>query len=160
MNIRDIMTTPVATCTPGTSLAVAARRMREADYGALPVVDAATHPVGMITDRDICLAIAGSQRSALNMTVHEAMTEHAVSAGPDMPVADALALMKAAHVRRLPVCHFDGRLIGLVSIDDIVTRGLETGGLAPGEVVDALRAICVRVPAPVSLTPDNGFMPG
>ena len=160
MNVRDIMTTPVATCTPGTSLAVAARRMRDADYGTLPVIDAGNHVIGIITDRDICLAMGGSQRSALHMTVHEAMTEHAVSAGPDMPAQDALALMKAARVRRLPVCSSDGALLGLVSIDDIVTRGLESGGLTPVEVVHALRTIYVRVPAAVEATPGNGFMPG
>ena len=71
MKVRDIMTAPALTCTPGTSVAVAARRMREADYGTLPVVDGDGRLAGIVTDRDICLALAGTTRNALNLAVRE-----------------------------------------------------------------------------------------
>ena len=77
MKVRDIMTEPPLTCTPETS--VAARLMREADYGTLPVLDSEGRLVGVVTDRDICLAMAGTNRNALNVAVREAMTRKVIS---------------------------------------------------------------------------------
>lgn len=79
MKVRDIMTEPVLTCTPQTSLAVAARLMREADYGTLPVVDSRGRLVGIITDRDMCLALANTNRNAINIAVREAMPCRSIS---------------------------------------------------------------------------------
>lgn len=101
MKVHDIMTEPPLTCGPETSLAVAARLMREADYGTLPVVDSRGRLVGIITDRDICLAVAGSNRNAINIAVREAMTQKVISALLDDDVHSALATMKGARVRRL-----------------------------------------------------------
>ena len=69
MKVCEIMTEPLLTCTPDTSLAVAARQMGEANYGTLPVVDVHGRLVGIITDRDICLALARTNRNALNVAV-------------------------------------------------------------------------------------------
>lgn len=161
MKVRDIMTEPVLSCTPETSLAVAARLMREADYGTLPVVDARGRLIGIITDRDICLAMAGSNRNAVNIAVHEVMTQKVFSALLDEDVHSALATMKSARVRRLPVRDDAGRLKGMLSIEDVVVRGLEGDGIRTNEIVVALRAMYVRVPVAVEpAMPDNGFMPG
>ena len=160
MKVREIMTEPVLTCTAGTSLAIAARLMRDADYGTLPVVDSRRRLVGIITDRDICLSIAASQRSATNISVHETMTTQVLTAAPDDDVRVALSTMQSARVRRLPVCDGDGHLEGILSIEDIVMRGLEDGAITSGEIIAALRAMCVRVPVAVEPGPNNGFMPG
>jgi CBS domain-containing protein len=159
MKVREIMTEPPLTCTPETSLAVAARRMREADYGTLPVVDSQGQLAGIITDRDICLALAGTNRNALHVAVHEVMTRKIFSALLEDDVRSALATMKGARVRRLPVRDEFGRLKGILSIEDIVVRGLEGDGIPASEIVDALRAMYARVPVTVESGP-NEFTPG
>lgn len=161
MKVREAMTAPALTCTPTTSLAVAARLMQEADYGTLPVVDSGGRLVGIITDRDICLAVAGSNRNAINITVHEAMTHKVFSARLDDDVHSALATMKTSRVRRLPVCDDSGHLEGIVSIEDLVLRGLEGNGINPVELVAALRVMYVRAPVAASSAPMEGeFTPG
>jgi CBS domain-containing protein len=72
------MTEPPLTCTPETS--VAARLMREADDGTLPVVDSKGQLVGIVADRDICLALASANRNPLHIAVHEVMTRKVFSA--------------------------------------------------------------------------------
>lgn len=160
MKVRDIMTEPAVTCTPQTSLAVAARLMRDADYGTLAVVNAHGSLAGIITDRDICVTLAGTNRNAVNASVHEAMTQRVFTAGPDDDVHGALATMRTHRVRRLPVCAADRRPIGMLSIEDVVVRGIETGGIGMPELVAALSSMYIRVPAVRSVTPDNGFTPG
>lgn len=161
MKVREVMTEPVVTCTPQTSLAVAARLMRETDYGTLPVIDAAGQLVGIITDRDVCLALAGTRRNAVNIAVREAMTPQVVSAMVDDEIRRALATMKDRRVRRLPVRDASGNLKGMLSIEDLVVRGLTGNGLDADEIVDALRAMYVRVPVSADLTPGpSEFTPG
>jgi CBS domain-containing protein len=149
MKVREVMTEPLLTCTPETSLAVAARQMGEANYGTLPVVDVHGRLVGIITDRDICLAVARTNRNALNVAVHEVMTQNVFSALVDEDVHAALTMMKDARVRRLPVHDASGRLKGMLSIEDLVVRGLERDGVDTQEIVAALRAMYTRLPAPL-----------
>ena len=161
MKVREIMTAPALTCGPGTSVGVAARLMQEADYGTLPVVDPRERLVGIVTGRDICLAVARTNRNALNIAVREAMTPKVLSARLDDDVHSALATMKGARVRRLPVCDDAGRLKGIVSIEDVVVRGLEDGGIKTDEIVSALRAMYVRTPVAVnSAAIESAFTPG
>lgn len=72
----------------------------------------------------------------------------------------ALGEMRNARVRRLPVRDAQGRLTGMLLIEDVVVRGLEGDGVNPGELIAALRAMYVRTPAAVSAVPVNGFPPG
>jgi CBS domain-containing protein len=161
MKVREIMTEPLLTCGPATSLAVAARLMGEANYGTLPVVDAHGRLVGIITDRDICLAVARTNRNALNVAVHEVMTQKVWSALVDDDVHAALATMKDARVRRVPVRDESGRLKGMLSIEDLVVRGLERGGINTDEIVQALRAMYTRVPAVIeAAASDVDLTPG
>ena len=161
MKVREIMTEPPVTYTPETSLAVAARLMRETDYGTLPVVDARGALAGIITDRDVCLVLARSSRNALNVLVREVMTRKVHSAVVDDDVHGALATMKSARVRRLPVRDGSGHLKGMLSIEDVVVRGLQNDGVTSAEIVDALRTMYVRLPVAVeSSAMNNGFTPG
>jgi predicted transcriptional regulator len=121
--------------------------MGEADYGTLPVVNADGRLVGIITDRDICLAVALTNRNAISIAVHEVMTPKVVSALEDDDVRSALTVMKRSRVRRLPVRDVAGRLRGMLSIEDIVVRGLQGNGVSTADVVDALHAMYVRAPA-------------
>jgi CBS domain-containing protein len=155
------MTEPPLTCTPETTLAVAARFMRDADYGMLPVIDPHGQLAGIITDRDICLALAGTNRNALHGGVHEVMTRKVLSALVDEDVRSALATMTSARVRRLPVRDGSGLLKGMLSIEDIVVRGLEGNGIPANEMVAALRAMYARVPVKAASSPAiNDLTPG
>jgi CBS domain-containing protein len=161
MKVREVMTAPALTCAPEATLAAAAGLMREADYGTLPLVDAQGRLTGIVTDRDICLAMAGSHRNAINIAVHEVMTEKVISALVEDDVRHALATMKSGRVRRLPVCDATGQLKGIVSIEDVIVRGLTAGGITTNDIVDALHAMYVRVPATLrSDQAENDFTPG
>jgi CBS domain-containing protein len=161
MKVREIMTAPAVTCTEMTSLNVAAHLMEEADYGTLPVVDTHGQLVGIITDRDICLALSHTNRNAMNTAVHEVMTTKVVSALLDDDLRSALTTMTRARVRRLPVRDAAGRLHGILSVEDVIVRGLETGGIDANAIIAALRTMYVRVPAAAeSNEVEHGFMPG
>jgi CBS domain-containing protein len=160
MKVREIMTDRPLTCRSETSLAVAARLMREGDCGILPVVDARGTLAGVITDRDICLALARTNRNAINVAVREVMSRKVRSARTDEDVYGALATMKSARVRRLPVCDENGLLAGMLSVEDVVVRGLQ-GGIDADRIVDALRTMYVRAPVPVQLAPGaSDYTPG
>ena len=151
MKVREIMSEPVVTCTLDTTLSAAARLMRDADYGTLPVIDAQGRVAGIITDRDVCLAIAGSARNASHIAVHEVMTRKIVTVQATDTIHTALATMKGARVRRLPVLDTFGRLEGLLSIEDVIVRGLETGGIGTDEIVMALRTMYERRPLAIEV---------
>jgi CBS domain-containing protein len=146
MTVHDVMSEPVVTCTTDMTLSAAARLMREADYGTLPVVDPKGRVVGIVTDRDVCLAFAGSARNPSHIGVHEIMTRKLVTVQPTDTIHTALATMKKARVRRLPVLDSFGRLKGLLSIEDVIVRGLETGGVGTDEIIMALRTMYERRP--------------
>jgi CBS domain-containing protein len=137
------------------TLSAAARVMRDADYGTLPVVDGQRHLIGILTDRDVCLAIAASARNAAHIAVHEVMTPKPVTVRVTDTIHTALSTMKHARVRRLPVLDGGGELKGLLSIEDVVVRGLESGGAGTDEIVLALRSMYERRPvaAAVDLEP-------
>jgi hypothetical protein len=89
------------------------------------------------------------------------MTRKVFSALLDDDVLSALATMKGARVRRLPVRDEFGRLKGMLSIEDIVVRGLEGNGIPTDEIIAALRAMYTRVPVRMESSPtSNEFTPG
>lgn len=119
MKIRQIMSHDVRTCGPDDTLEHAARAMWEADLGCLPVVDEEASPVGMITDRDVCMA-AFTQGVALRESrVSSAMSPSVITCSPDSSIAEVEALMRDAQIRRVPVVDVTGCLVGLVTLADI-----------------------------------------
>lgn len=146
MKIKEIMTSPVQTCEPGTNLAAAASMMWDSDCGALPVVDRDGKVVGMITDRDICMAVVTKRRLASDITVWETITGKVYSCAADDDAKDALLLMKRERVRRLPVIAQNGVLQGIVAMNDFVLRAEEPKGarapeLSYHDVMGALKEI-------------------
>jgi CBS domain-containing protein len=149
MKVRELMTTPPQTCLLDTSLAIVSRRMKETGCGTLIVLDHGGKPAGMLTDRDLALAIGESKRNASHIAAHEAMTEHVYTCSPDESLHTALERMSEARVRRLPVVTSDGDLQGILSIDDVVLWGVKSGGATRKELARALAAICAaRDPFP------------
>jgi CBS domain-containing protein len=143
MQIHEIMTASPVTCTPETSLGVAAGRMAGSKCGMLPVVDTRGRLVGIITDRDICLAMSRTNRNALSISVREVMTRKVSSVQLGDDVRRALALMRTARVRRVPVLDAAGHLEGVLSIDDIIGCG-SNGDIRADEIVETLRDVYVR----------------
>ena len=143
MKIQSIMTKDVATCGPGTDLAAVATLMWQRDCGIVPVVGAGA-VVGVITDRDICIAAATRGLAPSHIVAGDAMSQpiHACMAGDD--VSEALAVMKQFRVRRLPVIDESGRLKGVVSMNDLVPATGRTKGPAAKDVLATLSAICAH----------------
>ena len=118
MKIREIMSAQPKTASPGTSLAAAAHLLWDADCGILPVVEG-RKLVGVVTDRDMYIALATRNKPASQITVGDVTSGAVWACGPDDEVQVALDTMKTRRVRRLPVVEA-GALIGVISMNDIV----------------------------------------
>lgn len=116
--VSTIMSSDPKTCSPSDSLTRAAQIMWDGDCGAVPVVNSDGALVGIITDRDICMAsyTRGQLPSALDVGSTMAKTVYRVA--PSDSIAGVAALMGRYQVRRLPVVD-EGRLVGIVSLADL-----------------------------------------
>jgi CBS domain-containing protein len=146
MKVTEVMTRNVQSCTPETNLAAAAVQMWDGDYGTLPVVDNDGKVIGMITDRDICIAAATKHQDIANIKVGEVPTGQVQSCTPETSIRDALKTFEQARVRRLPVVDEHGKLEGILSIHDIVLRAAEergerSSGVSYADVVNTFKAI-------------------
>ena len=126
-------------CRPETNLAEAVKLMWEGDCGALPVVKSHGKVCGMITDRDICVAVATRGETADRIAVRDVTVGKAYTCAPDDDATVALRTMKSQRVRRLPVVDAEGRLKGIVSVSDMVIRA---GAALSTEVVNTMASIC------------------
>lgn len=118
VRVKDLMTRDVETCRPSESLASAAMRMWYGDLGILPVVDG-DRVVGVITDRDIAMALAHRGPESVTLTTGELASGEIFHCAPEDHVLTALVTMERERVRRLVV--LDGeRLVGMLSLNDIV----------------------------------------
>jgi CBS domain-containing protein len=121
MQVCDAMTAQALCCTPETTLGAAATLMAAGRCGTLPVVHEGK-TVGMITDRDICLALAAAQCSPSELPVADVMSEALYVCREEDEIEEALETMMSHQVRRLPVLDRQGALVGLLSIDDILAK--------------------------------------
>lgn len=148
MKVKDLMTTDVRTCTPDTTVAQAAQLMWEGDCGILPVVDDG-ELIGVVTDRDMYIALATQNARASHLRVGAVATKTLATCAPEDDVHAALATMKQARVRRLPVVGFGNTVLGILSMNDILLAAGRSKDVASEEVVATLQAICGRHhPAP------------
>ena len=134
MKVQDVMTRNVATCDTVATLAEAAGLMWEHDCGVIPIVDDQRRVVGVITDRDICMALALNNRLASQISVSEVSSGRVCTGSPQSDVRDLLATMKREQILRVPVIEQDGTLVGIVSLSDIVQRSDEIHGQRRPEV--------------------------
>jgi CBS domain-containing protein len=146
MKVREIMTADVHFCHSTNNLAEAAAHLWDNDCGILPVKDESGKLVGMISDRDICIATVTKNRLASEITVGEVSSNHEVHAcAPNDDVQEALKLMQNHQVRRVPVVDNNGELCGILSINDVILAA-EAGGWGQGvsfqDAMATLKAIC------------------
>jgi CBS domain-containing protein len=115
--------------------------MWDFDVGALPVVDDAGRLVGIITDRDICLAGVTHGRASSERVVSVVMAREVLSCAPDEPMGVLVDKMRRHQVRRLPIMD-GGRLVGIVSLIDLALAAARGDvGLSFEEVCRTLAAI-------------------
>ena len=136
------MTKDVSFCSPGTNAAAATEIMWTRNCGALPIVEDSRVVVGMVTDRDLLIALGTRNRNASDLQVGEVMSKDLSLCAPNDDVRDALKIMAERQLHRLPVVDKDGVLKGILSLDDIALRA-DTDGLSK-DLLKAMKAICDR----------------
>jgi CBS domain-containing protein len=143
MRVRDIMTRDPKTCGPEMTLQDAAFLMGEAGCGILPVLEQG-RTIGVITDRDICLELAERDLPASRIPVASAMSWRVFFCNQNDRVSGALETMTIKQIRRLPVEDDEGKLCGILSIDDVIlhTGGATLSHVSEGETLQALQGIC------------------
>jgi CBS domain-containing protein len=132
VQLSEIMTEGVVTAEPDASAISVARLMRDHRVGSVVIVDSAGSPVAMVTDRDLALRVFAEEQDPGSPVAGHA-SRPLVCGEPAMELDEAAALMVQHRVRRLPVVE-DGRLVGIVTLDDIAVR---TGDLEVAQKMTA-----------------------
>jgi len=142
MRVREIMTSPVVSCSETAHLNDVARAMWECDCGSVPVVDADGRLRGIITDRDICMAAYTQGTRLQDIPVATAMAAHVLVCHVDDSLETAEQLMREGQVRRIPVIDNDGRAAGIVSLNDVTRAAADQRrSNVDREVVETLAAV-------------------
>lgn len=131
--VRDAMTSNPRTADPSQSLADAAQIMKTEDVGSVPVV-ADGRLVGMLTDRDIAIRAVAEGVDAQSINIGDVASREPVTVEPEQDLDEALRLMAAHQVRRLPVVE-NGRLVGILAQADVAMEAKEKKA---GEVLEEI----------------------
>lgn len=119
MRVKNLMTTPVVSCTENDSLSRAAQKMWETDCGCLPVVDREQRLVGVITDRDICMAALMRGQALESVDVASVMARDVFSCSSRSSVSDVERLLREKQIRRVPVVDDVGTVVGVITLGDL-----------------------------------------
>lgn len=144
MQAEQLMSRPVHTCRIHDDLGTTAQIMWERDVGAVPVLADDDTVVGMITDRDVCMAAYTQGRPLSEIPVASAMAKRVFSCGPTASVEALEQLMRDQRIHRVPVLDAHGHAIGIVSLGD-VARAAAASRATNGsqrQVVETLATIC------------------
>jgi CBS-domain-containing membrane protein len=147
MLLKNVMIKDVKTCRVWDTLNTPAQLMWDHACGCIPVLDENSRVVGIITDRDICMAAYTQGRTLRDMQVRSAMSKQVESCRPLDTLAMAEEVMKSNKIRRLPVVDVEGRLVGIVSLDDIAREAVRqreamVRDISEAEVGRTLAGIC------------------
>ena len=141
MQVAEIMTKDVCSCGPGTNAATAAELMWNRNFGSLPIVEDGGRVVGMVTDRDLFLALGTSNRRPSELPLGEIMNKDLALCNPGSDVRNALRTMAQRQLRRLPVVDEAGNLMGMLSLADVALRADDA---LSADTVNVIRAVCDR----------------
>jgi CBS domain-containing protein len=147
MVIADLMSKNVATCRADDRLDTPARLMWDLDVGCVVVIDDQLHVVGILTDRDVCMATYTQGKAPQHILVREAMAREVYSCLPDDNITEVEDIMRKHRVRRIPVVDLNGQLAGLISLNDLARESARQQtrvqkDLTPIDVSATLAAIC------------------
>ncbi|HEV8247141.1 MAG TPA: CBS domain-containing protein [Polyangiaceae bacterium] len=148
-SVGDLMTRDVAHVRSNEPLSAAAKLMWDCDCGAVPVLEQTSdRVVGMITDRDICMSTWSRDAAPSAIPISSAMSNQLHYCSPSDDVTAAEALMRSQQIRRLPVLDSSGKLVGIISLADVVRRTpaagvrARVGDITADEVASTLANIC------------------
>jgi CBS domain-containing protein len=152
MEIKQVMTAQVRACRIDDTLNSAAQLMWENDCGCVPVIESDGNGavVGMVTDRDICMASYTQGKPLFEIPIASVMARSVISCHPDDDLSRVELLMRANRVRRIPVVDERGRLKGIASLNDLAREAEreQTMRSAPqitlSEVAETLASVCER----------------
>ncbi|HEY5761102.1 MAG TPA: CBS domain-containing protein [Steroidobacter sp.] len=122
MKLKELCVLDVVCCHRGTTIAQAARLMRQHHTGDLVVIDesdGSREPIGMITDRDIVMEVTAKSHDPERTQVSQVMTSPLVVASGSESVATAIQRMREHGVRRLPIVDDNGAVFGIITLDDL-----------------------------------------
>ncbi|HYQ81787.1 MAG TPA: CBS domain-containing protein [Anaeromyxobacteraceae bacterium] len=131
MQVHEIMTAEAVCSRESDAVMEIARRMRELNIGFVPICDERGRPVGAVTDRDIAIRVAAEDKKASRTHARDIMSHEAVTCRASDDVEHAEAIMAQHHKSRVMVVDDEGRLVGVLSLADLLTaaadlRALET----------------------------------
>lgn len=120
MTVYECCRPSVVTAPPGASVMDVARQMSESNVGCVVITDDECRPVGVVTDRDLVIRVMARELDPGSTPVGEIMTREPVVADQDTGLFEAMQCARESRVRRLPVVDDDDRLVGIITMDDIV----------------------------------------
>src|SRR5437868_9441264 len=120
MRVKELCRPRPVTCASDLNLAQAVALMWESNAGALIVVDVHDRPMAIVTDRDVAIALGTRDLPASAMKVKEVMTRRLYTCLAEDDILNAIRIMVRNGVRRLPVINAEARVVGLLSVDDLV----------------------------------------
>ncbi|MFS0777584.1 CBS domain-containing protein [Neobacillus sp. 3P2-tot-E-2] len=123
MNVAEVMTTNVDSCSPESTCKEVAMKMKELDVGAVPICDN-EKLVGIVTDRDIVIKGFVNDLSS-DSTISVLVTDNVVKGSKEMSVEEAVRLRSQHQIRRLPIVE-DDKLVGIVSLGDLAVNNQST----------------------------------
>jgi CBS domain-containing protein len=119
MKLGEQFKKEVVTLPPHASIREAAHAMRDRSVGAVVVVGAKGKPVGIVTDRDVALALAADDRDP-STPLKDIAPGELTTIGENEGIFNATQYMLCYKVRRLPIVDSDGKLVGIVTMDDLL----------------------------------------
>lgn len=142
MKISELMTRTVQVCRATDMLDRAAQLMWDHDIGTLAVVDEHDKVIGMITDRDACMAAYIRGGALRDIPVEVAMSKHVVTCSPDDSDTVVAEIMAKHKIRRVPVVDDGHRPIGMLSLNDLARTMAHGRNVPATAVAGTLAAIC------------------
>jgi CBS-domain-containing membrane protein len=152
MNVEQLMSRDTRSCSPDDTLDRAARNMWDRDCGVVPITDASGRVVGMITDRDICMAAYTQNKLLTEIPIKSIAMKPVVTLHPYDSAQTAETLMQRHQLRRLAVLDDHGRLVGVLSLGDLARgAGRSPHDIPSADIARTLAAISEprRTPAPI-----------
>lgn len=146
MNVSDIMSKDVGACSADSDLESVAKIMWDKNCGSIPVLDVSNKLVGIITDRDIAMGCALNHKAEWELKTNDILNNRTLfTCRSDEDIKSALQRMSDHHIRRLPVVDGNGQLMGILSIDDIISLAQEDNPeLSFRDTMNTLKQVCTH----------------
>jgi CBS domain-containing protein len=141
MKVEDVMTKNIWTCRAGEAMSCAAWLMWEHDIGAVPVVGEDHKLVGIVTDRDLCMAAYFTGQAMSAVPVAHAMSKVVFTVEPGQDLEAAEKLMDEKQIRRLPVLDADEAVVGMITLGDLARASKARRQVTASEVSATLAAV-------------------